>query len=105
MVPSEQDSLLEHHVSDSGYPAGWFLSPEIKKENVRDWILWAMFSVNSGEALEEWTEEIDGYIQSVEKTLGRRLEDGRNPKANSMRLTFDPVLMTHRPLIWYFVSL
>lgn len=68
-----------------------------------DWLLWALFSANTNDGLEEWEEELDSYVKTIETMIGRKLESGRNPKVKSMRLTFDPVEMLHRPLIWYMV--
>ncbi|KAJ6457101.1 hypothetical protein C8R47DRAFT_995951 [Mycena vitilis] len=87
------------------YPSGWFLPPnaDIKHDNVRDWLLWAMFASTSEDASPEWDQEIDEYISIVEKSLGRKLEPGRTPGVQSLRLSFDPIQMLHRPLIWYMI--
>jgi hypothetical protein len=85
------------------YPIGWFRpSVDVKRENVILWILWALFSTESYQP--EWEEEINEYLSQVESILGRKLDGGFSEKAKSMRLTFDPVVMLHRPLVWYFVS-
>jgi hypothetical protein len=52
----------------------------------------------------EWETELDEYIVGIEERLGRKLDEGYEKKAISMRLTFDVVRMFHRPLVWYFVS-
>lgn len=76
-------------------------------------------------------EELDGYIERIEKAIGRTLEEdaldegevyvhrlprvdeetGRHRESQrrkdgvrSMRITLDPVQMLHRPLLWYSVS-
>jgi hypothetical protein len=101
----ERQALFEKCTScttDDSYPAGWFTS-DITRENATEWILWALFSCDLEHAKEEWAEEIDIYIQGIEKILGRELESSQQ-KTGSMRLTFDPVVMVHRPLIWYNVS-
>jgi hypothetical protein len=67
-------------------------------------VLWAIFSSDREHASLEWQEEIDSYVTSIEKLLGRKLEPGRNGDVKSMRLTLDPVVMLHRPLVWYGVS-
>lgn len=85
------------------YPSGWFLGPDIKRDNVIIWTLWALFSADTYEP--EWKDEIEGYLAEIEGLLGRKLEDGHNDKAPSMRLTFDPVIALHRPVVWYLVSL
>ncbi|KAJ6500717.1 hypothetical protein C8R45DRAFT_78955 [Mycena sanguinolenta] len=84
---------------------GWFLPPksDIKRENVEEWILWAMFASTPEHASPEWDEEIEEYILIAEKSLGRKLEPGRVPDVQSLRLSFDPIQALHRPLIWYIV--
>jgi hypothetical protein len=62
-----------------------------------------MFACTPEHASPEWDEEIGEYIDIVEKSLGRKLEPGRTPGVESLRLSFDPVYMLHRPLIWYMV--
>ena len=52
----------------------------------------------------EWEEEVNGYVREVENILGRRLEAGYNEEAKSLRLTFDPVVTLHKPILWYLVS-
>ncbi|KAF7359129.1 AB hydrolase-1 domain-containing protein [Mycena sanguinolenta] len=85
---------------------GWFLPPnsDIKRENVEEWILWAMFVSTPEHASPEWDEEIEEYMLIVEKSLGRKLEPGRVPGVKSLRLSFDPIQALHRPLILYIVQ-
>lgn len=91
------------YLNGGEYPIGWFQpSADVKRENVILWILWALFSTESYQP--EWEEEINEYLSEVESLLGCKLDGGFNEKAKSMRLTFDPVVMLHRPLVWYFVS-
>ncbi|KAJ3846575.1 hypothetical protein EV368DRAFT_88799 [Lentinula lateritia] len=87
----------------SQYPLGWFTSPELKRQNVVEWILWALFSATPETADEEWDEEIDGYVRKVEELLGMKLEQGRIDTTRALRLSVDPVKMVHRPLVWYTI--
>ncbi|KAJ7491057.1 hypothetical protein FB451DRAFT_1023811 [Mycena latifolia] len=104
---SRRRELFERCASQitAEYPSGWFLpaNSEIKRENAREWILWAMFASTPEHASPEWDEEIDEYISVIEKSLGRKLEPGRAPGVQSLRLSFDPIQMLHRPLIWYMI--
>ena len=84
------------------YPSGWFLTPNMKRDNIVHWTLWALFA--SETMRPEWEEEVDGYVREVENILGRRLEAGYSEEAKSLRLTFDPVVTLHRPILWYLVS-
>lgn len=95
--------------SATPYPTGWFLPRNTipKREDAVDWLLWALFSPtvtrSDGSLVEAYKEEIDGYIEEIEKILGTRLEPGTDSGIRSMRITLDPVTMLHRPLVWYSV--
>lgn len=111
LTRSERQVLFQRCATclpDSTYPTGWFLSPEIKRDNVVEWLLWALFSMTLETAMlneewPEWEEELAGYIETIEKLVGRRFEPGRNDLTRSMRIAFDRVLMCHRPLVWYAI--
>ncbi|ELR10027.1 hypothetical protein GMDG_04432 [Pseudogymnoascus destructans 20631-21] len=79
----------------------WFLGAlqeEIKHENVKEFIQWAFFN-RGGEAGDD-EEESDEYVAAYETSVGRKFEPGRG-KAESLRLTLDPIDMLHRSLAWY----
>ena len=104
---AQRQALFEKCLRDvvgDAYPRGWFLDPEIKRENVIDWIFWAIFSCDRADAAPEWRAEAEYYLVAMEQHLEVNFEDGHNEAAKSMRLTLDPVLMAHRPLLWYGVS-
>jgi len=91
------------HIDD--YLQKWFLGAkleEIKKENVKEFFLWAFF--NRGGEPGDDNEELEEYISATEKLLGRKIEDGRGT-AECLRLTIDDPKMLHRSLIWYAVSI
>ncbi|KAK8110178.1 uncharacterized protein PG998_006635 [Apiospora kogelbergensis] len=55
---------------------------QIHRDNVKDWLAWALFAAEGRDlAPDEWAE-LDEY-------------------AMPMRLNLDPVVMYHRPLLWY----
>lgn len=86
----------------------WFIETEsgrIMRDNAADWILWALFSTHEGEYTEEWEEEINEYLEMFAERLGRPLAQGRDENIKCMRLTLDPVVMCHRPFLWYMVCL
>ncbi|KFZ12024.1 hypothetical protein V501_04422 [Pseudogymnoascus sp. VKM F-4519 (FW-2642)] len=79
----------------------WFLGApqeEIKHDNVKEFIQWAFFN-RGGEAGDD-EEELDEYVAAYETLVGRKFEPGRG-KAESLRLTLDPIDMLHRSLAWY----
>ncbi|KAJ3984347.1 hypothetical protein F5890DRAFT_1554150 [Lentinula detonsa] len=95
----------------STYPNGWFLTPNprstpnarLKRENLIEWILWALFSCNPHEAKDSWKDEIDGYVRQIEGITNVKFENGRDEGMKALRLTLDEVKMVHRPLVWYII--
>ncbi|OBZ69286.1 hypothetical protein A0H81_10886 [Grifola frondosa] len=93
-------------IRETGLATGWFFSPPadgIKRENMVEWLLWALFGVHLDGLREEWVEELEGYIQMIEKLLGREMENGWDKEISCMKVSLDPVVMLHRPLIWYSI--
>ncbi|KAM0551906.1 hypothetical protein ACHAPJ_008245 [Fusarium lateritium] len=92
------------------YLRWWFLDSdpnEIRRDNVREFLLWAFFERPDGEGLvdedgETIEEEIEHYLSLLEQRLGQRLEDGRG-NVQSLRLTLDGITTTYRSLLWYIV--
>ena len=86
------------------YLQKWFLGApveEIKRENVKEFMLWAFFNRSGPPGNDD--EELEGYVDATEKLLGRRIVAGWG-KAKCLRLTLDRVDLLHRSLTWYFVS-
>lgn len=85
---------------------GWFLrSPglQIWRDNVIDWLLWALFSVRNRDTNPGWEDELEYYITVMGEYVGYPLVAGSNPEIQCLRLTMDPVPMVHRPFFWYMV--
>ena len=68
-----------------------------------EWLYWAIFS-STVENGEEFLPEVEEYLIEMEQRDGTKLIPGHNPKIKPVRVTLDPVHTTHRPLIWYLVS-
>jgi len=86
------------------YLRKWFLGApleEIKKDNLKDFFLWAFF--DRGGAPGKDDEELEEYVKETEELLGRKIQPGRG-NAKALRLTLDNVDMLHRSLTWYFVG-
>jgi len=86
----------------------WFTqsdSKRIQRGNAIDWLLWALFSTHIDDALDEWQEELEQYLSIMSNYLGYSFDLGSSPDVQIMRLTLDPVVMVHRPLVWYIVSI
>lgn len=97
--------LCNDNISDpEAYLSKWFLGAEvseIKRENLKEFFLWAFFNRGGPPGKDE--EELEEYVSVTEKLLGRPIEPGTG-KARALRLTLDRVDMLHRSLTWYFVS-
>ncbi|TIA20437.1 hypothetical protein D6C80_02436 [Aureobasidium pullulans] len=79
----------------------WFRdSPlsEIKRENVKEFLRWAFLDIDDID--ETYEEEVEEYVQMIEKNHQRKFEPGRG-NAMCIRLTFDEVNLLHRSLFWY----
>ncbi|KAI0028473.1 hypothetical protein K488DRAFT_89695 [Vararia minispora EC-137] len=92
--------------------SGWFTPSAASKgdrdaavgaDDARDWLLWSLFSATPGEVLDEWHEELDAYAATLAQFLGYPLRRGRNAERRALRLSFDPVVALHRPLLWYTI--
>ncbi|KAF5543628.1 alpha beta hydrolase fold family [Fusarium mexicanum] len=91
------------------YLRWWFLDAdpdEIRRENVREFILWAFFERGHGSGFgddeETVEEEVEHYLSLVEQRLGRKFEEGRG-SVKSLRLTIDGITTTYRSLVWYII--
>ena len=83
---------------------GWFIrSPGLRiwRDNVIDWLLWALFSARNTNP--EWEDELEYYTTVMGEYVGYPLMPGNSPEIQCLRLTMDSVPMVHRPFIWYMV--
>ncbi|KAK6849369.1 hypothetical protein PG995_013202 [Apiospora arundinis] len=73
---------------------------QIYRDNVKDWLAWALFATEGHKlSREEWTE-LDEYADDAQEKAGLELPQGR-ADAMPMRLSLDPVQMMHRSLAWF----
>lgn len=70
-----------------------------------EWLLWALFSSVRGDQLEEWREELEGYVHVLEDLMGHKIDDGCNAALKCMKVSMDPVVSIHRPFVWYMVRI
>ncbi|CDO70326.1 hypothetical protein BN946_scf184843.g15 [Trametes cinnabarina] len=107
----EREALFQkcfERVSDGQKAYGWFFSASpdgIRRENIVEWLLWAIFGSHREGLKDEWADELQTYVQKMEDLMGRKIEEGWDQTVRCMKVTLDPVDMIHRPLLWYFVSL
>ncbi|KAI5864954.1 hypothetical protein GGS23DRAFT_470422 [Durotheca rogersii] len=101
------------HVPDiRRYMQMWFLGAdeaEIRRDNVRDFLLWAFFdrapsgrAGGGGREEDEDEDELGEYIAALEQRLGRKFGPGRG-QAEGLRLTLDKVETRYRSVGWYLV--
>ncbi|KAH7100217.1 hypothetical protein BKA62DRAFT_258274 [Auriculariales sp. MPI-PUGE-AT-0066] len=101
--------LCHENIPDADtYARVWFHGSEpaeLRRDNVEDWILWAVFSANRSELDKhpEWREELAQYVKSFEEKIETTLPAGHNSHVKSIRLTLDEVNIVHRPLVWYMI--
>ncbi|KAK4197411.1 hypothetical protein QBC40DRAFT_285674 [Triangularia verruculosa] len=85
----------------------WFLNAplsEIKRQNIRDFILWGFFDSDSAAPLSQEIEtEIEGYITQIEALSNHHFPPGRGNATTALRLTFDPIETRYRSVIWYLI--
>ncbi|KAK4445554.1 hypothetical protein QBC34DRAFT_163122 [Podospora aff. communis PSN243] len=117
LTRDERRSLFERCIANipnlERYLGLWFLGAnpsEIKRDNVRDFLLWAFFDrdgiqpapYSDDETICSHEEELDAYIHRSETLLGRTLPPGRGA-AIPLRLTLDPIDTCYHSVIWYLI--
>lgn len=93
---------LENIPDPERYLSLWALGADIaqvKRDNVRDFLRWA-FADRHDAGAPDTERELDAYLASTERLLGRPLAKGRGSAA-PMRLTFDPIQTRYRSVLWY----
>ncbi|PNY23094.1 Uncharacterized protein TCAP_06958 [Tolypocladium capitatum] len=114
LSPQQRRALFERCIanvpSHDAYLRWWFLGADvadIRRDNVREFLLWAFFDMHEDEARasdgrEAIAGELNEYLAVVEERLGRPLGHGRGT-AKCLRLTLDGVNTAYRSLAWYAV--
>lgn len=94
---------LENVPDPERYLSLWALGAhpdDIKRDNVRDFLLWAFF--DREHVVPDVEVELEAYVNKTEELLGRPLAPGRG-RAVPMRLTFDHVPTRYRSVVWYMI--
>jgi pimeloyl-ACP methyl ester carboxylesterase len=105
------DQCVRNIRDPEAYLRLWFLGAdpdkgEIRRENVREFFLWAFFdqdsigSVDGGQDEVAVQAELETYLTRCEQLLGRRLAPGKG-SARPLRLTLDNVDTRFRTFLWY----
>ncbi|KAK0725237.1 hypothetical protein B0H67DRAFT_479928 [Lasiosphaeris hirsuta] len=88
----------------------WFLgapAAEIKRDNVRDFILWAFFDRSTPFTSTKGNENeerplVEAFLDRTEALRGRKFAPGRG-SAVPLRLTIDAIPTAYRSVIWYAI--
>lgn len=85
------------------YLSGWFKGvtvEDLRCEDIKDFISWRLW--NTTQRSPEHEAELEQYVSMVEEILQIKFPPGKSGKT-SMAVTFEPLRMVHRPLLWYLV--
>ncbi|KAH6665385.1 hypothetical protein B0J14DRAFT_606027 [Halenospora varia] len=76
----------------------------IGRENVKEWISWAFLDKGTAGPSEE--EELEEYVNLLESILPNDLKflPGKTPGVQTLRLSLDPVNVSHKPLLFYILG-
>ncbi|KAI1318595.1 hypothetical protein EDD11_006286 [Mortierella claussenii] len=88
---------------DTGRTAEPAKFEEIGRSNMMHWLAWAFWAAPIEEVFESPSGMMDlnHMVDSLESTKGIKFAEGHNPNVECIRLAFDPVVASHRPLIYY----
>lgn len=73
---------------------------DLRRENVKEWLLWVLFDKEGQPGEDE--EELEEYVNAIEEALGRNIKPGCG-STMSMRFGFRRFDVSHRSLLYYLV--
>ncbi|KAF9187990.1 hypothetical protein BGZ51_000925 [Haplosporangium sp. Z 767] len=87
---------------DTGRTAQPAKFEEIGRDNFMQWLAWSYWAAPIEEVLASPADrmELNWMVDTIEKTKNIKFADGFKP-VECIRLSFDPVIASHRPLIYY----
>ncbi|KAF9325750.1 hypothetical protein BG006_010774 [Podila minutissima] len=76
---------------------------EVGRTNMLHWLAWAFWAAPLEEVFEtaEGMMDINRMLDTLESTKKIKFAKGFNPDVQCIRLAFDPVIASHRPLVYY----
>ncbi|KAI8339885.1 hypothetical protein BC941DRAFT_236369 [Chlamydoabsidia padenii] len=91
-----------YHRRDKSHPS----FNEIYRRNIALWFAWAYWDKHLDEVLgdDEWANQLEWMIDTVEDKYKVRFPAGYNDNIKCIRLSLDPVLSLHRPLLFYLIT-
>lgn len=113
----EREALFERCIQNIPDPVAylslWALGApiaDIKRDNVRDFFLWAFFDCSDDGGSDKTIkaskfdeDELEGYLIKTEQLLGHPLPPGRSVHVAPLRLTLDAIPTRFRSVIWYLI--
>ncbi|KCV68500.1 hypothetical protein H696_04792 [Fonticula alba] len=84
----------------------WFFGAPfetIGRDNLGDWMAWAFWGSEMSELSPVGLAQVDTWIKRIETQTRWTFPPGRTPGVRTLRLSLDPVVVHHRPLVWYAV--
>ncbi|KAF9271623.1 hypothetical protein BGZ68_003295 [Mortierella alpina] len=69
------------------------------------WLAWAFWAAPIEEVFASAADmmELNGMVDAIEDSKGVKFAQGFNPEVDCIRLAFDPVVASHRPLVYYIL--
>ncbi|CEG81834.1 hypothetical protein RMATCC62417_15985 [Rhizopus microsporus] len=80
---------------------------DIYRDNLAEWLSWAFFNLPLESVLQDEStiQELHEMINDFENKFHIKLKEGYNENVVAYRLTLDPLLAYHRPLVFYVLVL
>ncbi|CAO3571857.1 unnamed protein product [Mortierella alpina] len=78
---------------------------QVGRSNMMIWLAWAFWAAPIEEVFESAADmmELNRMVDAIEGSKGVKFAEGFNPDVDCIRLAFDPVVASHRPLIYYIL--
>ncbi|KAF9130375.1 hypothetical protein BGW39_003124 [Mortierella sp. 14UC] len=76
---------------------------DIARSNMMQWLAWAFWASSIEEVFGSPSDmmELNRMVDYIEATKDIKFAIGFNPNVECIRLAFDPVIASHRPLVYY----
>ncbi|KAF9917426.1 hypothetical protein BX616_001050 [Lobosporangium transversale] len=76
---------------------------DIGRQNMVCWFVWALWATSVEQVTKEELLEAEQMIDTIERVKLIKFADGFNPNVKCIRPNLDPVVASHRPLIYYLL--
>ncbi|KAF9084881.1 hypothetical protein BGX23_010154 [Mortierella sp. AD031] len=78
---------------------------QVARSNMMQWLAWAFWASPIEEVFGSPSDmmELNRMVDYIEATKDIKFANGFNPQVECIRLAFDPVIASHRPLVYYIL--